>query len=93
MRKRQERELQRLEEALMEAEYAEKDDLDEAWQQTRSPDYSIYNTDDADVDLDEYSQEVYEERSGHGLGVVATMLVMVLLSLCILLLLKLQGVL
>ena len=96
MRNRQQKELRRLEEALMEAEYADKDSLtqpEDTWQQTAGPDYSVYNTDDADVDLDAYSQEVYQERSGQGLSVVATMLVMVLLSLCILLFLKLQGVL
>ena len=96
MRNRQQKELRRLEEALMEAEYAEENNFDKpvkTWQQTRNPDCRAYNTDETDVDLEEYSQEVYEEHTGHGLGVVATMLVMVLLSLCILLLLKLQGVL
>ena len=96
MRSRQQKELRRLEEALMEAEYEEENNFDEpvkTWQQARKPDCHAYNTDEADVDLDEYSQEVYDEPAGRGLGVVATMLVMVLLSLCILLFLKLQGVL
>lgn len=102
MRDRQQKELRRLEEALMETEYEEEfseeefdgiEEVDRTWQQSADMDYDIYNTDDADVDMDAYSEEVHRGKTGSGLGVVLTMLTMVALSACILFLLKLLGVL
>ena len=95
MRKREEKELRRLEQALLDEESVdespdytpESDWLDE------DLDYEIYNTDDTDVDLDEYSEEVYHERSGNGVAVLVTMLCMVIISVIILVLLKYLGVL
>lgn len=98
MDKNQQRELQRLEDALMEVEYTDLDFdddelLDAAWPQVEDMDDSMYNTDDTDVDLDDYSEQVYSQRSGRGLSVAITMLAMVALSICIMLLLKITGVL
>ena len=92
MSKRQDEELRRLEEALLESEDTE----DTEWEPDEAEtepwdddiDYQVYNTDDTDVDLDEYSEDVYRERSGRGLSVLLTMLCMAALSVCILLLLK-----
>ena len=99
MRKQQEKELRRLEEALMEAEYPQEAfpadpelvlDWDE-FEDTES--YDAYNTDDVDVDLEEYSEDVHQGKRGSGLGVVLTMICMVALSAGILMLLKYLGVL
>ena len=99
MRNRQQKELQRLEKALLEADdfeayynEPEEEEPELLWQQT-DEDYEIYNTDDTDVDLEAYSEEVHQGTSGNGLSVVLTMLVMVALSASILLLLKYLGVL
>ena len=90
MRKNQQRELERLERALIEAE--DTDFLE--WDAQSSPfDYDMYNTDDADVDLDDYSEEVYQQDDRRGLSVAVTMVAMVALSACILLLLRILGVL
>lgn len=95
MSKREEKELRRLEEALLEEEYTEEapDMPEPVWQQNDDLDYDIYNTDDTDVDLEEYSDTIYRERSGSGLAVLVTMLCMGLLSVFILILLKYLGVL
>ena len=95
MGKRQQRELQRLEEALMAVEYTEDeaDQLEHTWRQASGVDYDMYNTDAADVDLEDYSEDVYQESERHGLSGFLTMLAMVALSACILLLLKVLGVL
>lgn len=95
MGKREEKELHRLEEALLEEESTqETPDMPEpVWQQNDDLDYDIYNTDDTDVDLAEYSDTVYREHSGSGLAVLVTMLCMGLLSVFILILLKYLGVL
>ena len=99
MRKRQQQELERLEAALLELEddeevfEAEPEVWEEPWQVSSLPDYEMYNTDDADVDLDDYSEEVYQETSGRGSSIFLTMLAMVALSACILLLLKFLEVL
>ena len=62
MRKQQQKELRRLEEALLEVEDTEElfdpeEELD--WEDVEIPeDYEFYNTDDVDVDLEDYSDEV-----------------------------------
>ena len=94
MRKNQQQELRRLEDALMETEFAnEWDAPNKTWQSFSETNYNSYNTDDVDVDMNAYSEEVYRERSGSGLSVFLTMVAMVALSLCILILLKITGVL
>ena len=86
MRKNQQKELERLERALMEAE-----DADDT-QHGVSAGYQMYNADDADVDLEDYSEEVYGQDNRRGLSVAVTMVAMVALSACILLLLQILGV-
>ena len=89
MGRRQDKELRRLEEALMES-----DDLQEVWSKSsKQDDHIVFNTDETDVDLDAYSEEVHRGRKGSGLSVVLTMLAMMALSAAILLLLKILGVL
>ena len=99
MRNRQQKELQRLEKALLEADdfeayynEPEEEEPELLWQQT-DEDYEIYNTDDTDVDLDAYSEEVHRGRKNNALSTVLTMLAMLALSAAILLLLKILGVL
>ena len=95
MRRAQEKELRRLEEALMEAEYpqeafpADSDEMELDWEYYEE--YDVYNTDDVDVDMDAYSEEVHQGKSGNGLSVVSTRVAMVALAAGILFLLKYLG--
>lgn len=100
MRNNQQKELQRLEEALMEVDYM--NDVPDFWDDPEEPvydnydnytDYNAYNTDDADVDMEAYSQEVDRGSKKNGLSTALTMLAMMALSAVILLLLKVLGVL
>lgn len=91
MGKRQQEELRRLEEALLESEY--ENDVPGFSAHANAVDPDMYNTDDADVDMDAYSEEVHRGPNHGGLSVVLTMLTMVLLSAAILLFLKFLGVL
>ena len=97
MRRAQEKELRRLEEALMEAECpqeafpADSNEIELDWENYEE--YDVYNTDDVDVDMDAYSEEVHQGKRGNGLSVVITMVAMVALSAGILFLLKYLGVL
>ena len=109
MRRKEAEELRRLEEALMESEYEEScpgddlefdipeldelDILEDTWQETADVDYEVYNTDHTDVDLEEYSEEVYRERSSDTLPVLLTIFTAILLGAVVLLLLKYLGVL
>ena len=89
MRKNQQKELERLERALLEAEDTDYPE----WDEQASPfDYDMYNTDDTDVDLEDYSEDVYRQKDRRGLSAVVTMVAMVALSACILLLLRILGV-
>ena len=99
MRKAQQKELQRLEDALLE-DVSENDTFvfghhsaDKTWQLFSEEDYTAYNNDDTDVDMNAYSEEVLQEPAGRGLSVFLTMLLMLLLSAGILALLKIMGVL
>ena len=97
MRRAQEKELRRLEEALLEEEYpqeafpADSDEMELDWENYEE--YDVYNTDDVDVDMDAYSEAVHQGKHGSGLSVVITMVAMVALSAGILFLLKYLGVL
>lgn len=100
MRKDQREELRRLEQALLEPELPEED-----WQQDADTDqwlddfYSpepvhcqVYNADDTDVDLEEFSEEVQRgHRSG---GCLLPLMIILTLVLCALVgyVLWLQGV-
>lgn len=100
MRRAEERELRRLEEALMEAEYpqeafpADSEEMELSWESLDGyGQRKVYNTDNADVDLEEYSEDVHRGKGGSGWSIVVTMAAMVALSAGILYLLKLLGVL
>ena len=99
MRKQQQKELRRLEEALMKAEFPQEafpadPEMELEWDELEADQsYDVYNTDDVDVDLEEYSENVHEGRHSSGLGIVLTMLCMIALSVGILCLLKFLGVL
>lgn len=98
MRKQEQEALRRLEQALLEAEQpgeVPEDELyalDDSWQELSETNYEIYNTDDTDVDMDDYSEEVYRGRSGSPLGALLMVLTMILLAVFILWLLKFLGV-
>ena len=87
MRKQQQAELRRLEEALMAEDLPEDAApiLDETWLEYTEKDYEIYNTDSTDVDLDAYSDDVHggKRRNCTGILVVLTvgLLVAVIASL------------
>jgi len=90
MRKDQREALQRLEQALLEADAQEAED---SWEVTEeetddwledifregeeSPDYEVYNTDEADVDMESYSEAVSQvpERGGCAIGVFLVLIV------------------
>ncbi len=97
MGKKQQDELRRLEEALMEETEQENWDsfsrATQTWQSVSVPDYKGGNTDRTHVDMDAYSEEVYRGNSRSRLGILFTMLAMIALSACILILLKFLGVL
>ena len=92
MGKRQQEELRRLEEALLASD--DRQELPDWGSRASQKDsYAVYNTDESDVDLDAYSEDVYRGRSRNGVNFLLTMLGMVALSACILILFKLLGVL
>ena len=84
---RKEREaLQRLEEALLEEQSRLPD------QEYADFDGEAYNTDQSDVDMDAYSEEVRQGRRGNPLGLVLALFTTGLLACCIVFLLKIMGV-
>lgn len=98
MRKQEREELRRLEEALMEPEFTEipadeMDTIESTWQDVSDTHYDIYNTDETDVALDVYSEDVHRGRRSSALPTVLTLIVLVALSAAILWLLKILGVL
>ena len=88
MGRQQQDELRRLEEALMEdlgledIDFFSDKQMTQKWQPVSVSDYGQGNTDQTDVDLQAYSEEVYRGRSRTGWGVCATMLSMAALSAC-----------
>ena len=94
MRKRQEEELRRLEEALLKEDAPDMlpedpEDWDPDWEVSEDSEYyDAYNTDDVDVDLDEYSEDVHDGAGRGGAGILIVMLTMIVLSAGFLLLLK-----
>lgn len=97
MRKQEQENLRRLEEALMAAEPSKEVPeeelymLEDSWQDLSDTDYEIYNTDDPDVDMTDYSEDVYRGRSRSSLGVLLVV-TLFLLAAVVLWLLKLLGV-
>ena len=94
MRKQQQAELRRLEEALMAEEYSEDaaPDPDEIWQEYAGQDYEIYNTDDTDVDMDAYSDDVQAGKPRNSAGILVMLTVMLLVAVIALLLKFLEVV-
>ena len=92
MGKRQQEALHRLEEALLDSE--PQDALPHFGEApSRNNARAVYNTDETDVDLDAYSEDVQDGSKGGTASAVITMLIMVLLAAGILFLLKVLGVL
>ena len=103
MRKQEEEELRRLEQALLEEsdqeDFPEEDPLDWVDEfyddagQTPAMDFTVRNTDDVDVDLDDYSEEVYRAKRGGCLipGLI-TVLALCVLTAMVLWLLQYLGV-
>ena len=87
-----EKELQRLNQQLLEDE--EEEYSEEICEQEEQPDYDAYNADTCDVDLEEYSQAVYEEPN-RGRRLVAAILLATAAALLLLayLLAKKEGLL
>ena len=82
----------------MEPEFTEQpadelDVLEDSWQDVSDTHYDIYNTDDTDVDMDVYSEDVHRGRQSSVLPTIATLLALAALSATILWLLKILGVL
>lgn len=99
MRKQELDELRRLEEELMADEYMEEEPLDEldllddTWQEFMEVPISVYNTDDTDVDLESYSEEVQQAQDRRPSSGLLTVLILFLLLVVIFCLLKILGVL
>ena len=97
MRKDQQEELRRLEEALLEQEQPAEAEAADEWLEDfyTEPvqDYRAYNTDTADVDMDAYSEDVRAGRRGSGCLVrLMILLTAVLCALVIFLLWKLEVI-
>ena len=106
MKKQEQEALERLEKALMELEEDDEvetqdpnfpqidpDILEYTWTETAQIPVDAYSTDDTDVDLDTYSEEVYQGSKHSILPGILTVLVMLMLGGCILFMLKQLGVL
>ena len=98
MKKQELEALHRLEEELLSTEYEEElqsdelDILEETWQDFAEFPEGIYNTDDPDVDLDDYSEAVYQDNAPGPSSAVLVVLTVFLLLVVIFCLLKLLGV-
>lgn len=95
MTRKEQEALRQLEEALLAQEEPAAEEVlpEDTWQVYSDREYRAYNSDRTDVDMDAYSEEVMNGRSGNPLGVVLVMITMVALSAGILFLLKILGVL
>ncbi len=106
MKKQEQEALERLEKALMELEeetdaetpdpdfpQIDPDILEYTWPETAQIPVNAYSTDNTDVDLDAYSEEVYQGSKHSVLPGILTVLVMLMLGGCILFMLKYLGVL
>lgn len=98
MRKQEQEALRRLEAALMEPEPTEEipmeedEDLDDIWQELTDIDYDIYNTDDTDVDLDDYSEDVHRGSRKNPFLTIFMIFSLLLLAFSIFVLIKFLGV-
>ena len=98
MRKQEQEALCRLEAALMEQTHAdeipveETEEIDTIFQDWSDVDYEVYNTDDADVDMDEYSEDVHRGRHKNSFLPIAMVFSLLLLAASIFILLQFLGV-
>ena len=98
MRKQEQETLRRLEAALMEQSHTdeipveETEDVDTILQDWSDVDYEVYNTDDTDVDMDEYSEDVHRGRHKNSLFPIAMIFSLLLLAASIFILLQFLGV-
>ena len=85
MRKQQQAELRRLEEALMAEDLPEDAApiLEETWQEYADRDCEIYNTDNTDVDMDTYSEQVHIGSSRKGAGILFVLTLLLLMAVII----------
>ena len=98
MNKKEQEELRRLEEALMETDVFDEELIDEidlledTWQDIADLSPDIYNADDSDVDLDDYSQTVQTANRQPASGILVA-LILILSAVVVFCLLKILGVL
>lgn len=102
MRKQEQEALRRLEAALMEQERTkeipmeEDEDLEVIWQELADVDYDvdydIYNTDDTDVDLDDYSEDVHRGSQKNSFLTIFMIFSLLLLAVAIFVLIRFLGV-
>lgn len=107
MRKQEQEALRRLEAALMEQERPKEIPLEEDeafWQELNNidcdvdydidgdVDYDVYNTDDTDVDLDDYSEDVHRGSQSNSFVTVFMIFSLLLLAAAIFILLRFLGV-
>lgn len=85
MRKQQQAELRRLEEALMAEDFPEEAApiLEETWQEYADRDCEIYNTDNTDVDMDTFSEQVHAGSSRKGAGILFVLTLLLLMAVII----------
>lgn len=83
------------EEAVLEQQDPSMPEDDPAFYRNYANDYTVYNTDRTDVDLEQYSEEVRQPRSTGigGLLVLAALLLAAIACALVYLVLKLRGVL
>ena len=82
MRKQQQAQLRRLEEAQMAEDYREEavPGPDEPRQEYADHDCEIYNTDNTDVDLDAYSDDVHGGKRRNCTGILVALAIMLLVA-------------
>ena len=95
MKKQELEALRRLEAALLEQppEEAPTDDaIDDTWVELAGSEYDVYNTDDADVDMETYSEEVHRGSQRTPFLSFLMVVSLLLLAVSIGILLKFLGV-
>ena len=98
MRKQEQEELRRLEEELMATEYTEEDLMDEieilddTWLDFMDFPDCVYNSDDTDVDLETYSEEVHQGNNRGPSSALLVTLIIILSLVVVFSLLKILGV-
>lgn len=95
MKKQELEALRRLEAALLEQppeEAPADDEIDDTWVELAGSEYDVYNTDDADVDMETYSEEVHRGSQRTPFLSFLMVVSLLLLAVSIGILLKFLGV-